>query len=93
MPIPESTPEFAFDGQKPAAGWHSIEDDLADTWLEDWAAAGVTGLELTLKKRANYYNYLDGLDVTRPDQRHEDPIVPDNRQLEDIEDFSYPQAA
>jgi hypothetical protein len=26
-------------------GLHRIEDDLAETWLEDWAGAGVAEIE------------------------------------------------
>ena len=33
-------------------GLHSIEDDLAETWLEDWAGAGVAEIEDFLSKHA-----------------------------------------
>jgi len=33
-------------------GLHYIEDDLTETWVEDWAGAGVAELEDFLSKRA-----------------------------------------
>ena len=33
-------------------GLHYIEDDLTDTWVEDWAGAGIAELEDYLAKRA-----------------------------------------
>jgi len=33
-------------------GLHYIEDDLTETWVEDWACAGVAELEAYLAKRA-----------------------------------------
>jgi hypothetical protein len=33
-------------------GLHYIEDDLTETWVEDWAVAGVAELEDYLAKRA-----------------------------------------
>ena len=33
-------------------GLHYIEDDLTETWVEDWAGAGVAELEDFLAKRA-----------------------------------------
>ncbi len=40
-------------------GLHSIEDDLADTWIEDWAGAGVAEIEDFLSKHAAFISFLD----------------------------------
>jgi hypothetical protein len=40
-------------------GLHSIEDDLAETWLEDWAGAGVAEIEDFLSKHAAFMSFLD----------------------------------
>ena len=38
---------------------HCIEDDLADTWIEDFAAHGVRSLEDYLAKHLAFLSYLD----------------------------------
>ena len=38
---------------------HTIEDDLAETWLEDWVGAGVSELEAYLEKHAAFDAYLE----------------------------------
>jgi hypothetical protein len=40
-------------------GLHRIEDDLAETWLEDWAGAGVAEIEDFLAKHAAFLTFLD----------------------------------
>jgi len=40
-------------------GLHRIEDDLADTWLEDWAGAGVAEIEDFLAKHAAFLRFID----------------------------------
>jgi len=40
-------------------GLHSIADDLAETWLEDWAGVGLRELEALLAKHAAFLGYLD----------------------------------
>jgi len=40
-------------------GLHRIEDDLAETWLEDWAGAGVAEIEDLLSKHAAFLGFLD----------------------------------
>ena len=40
-------------------GFHRIEDDLAETWLEDWAGAGVAEIEDFLAKHAAFMSFLD----------------------------------
>ncbi len=40
-------------------GLHQIEDDLSETWLEDWAGAGVAEIENYLAKYAAFLSFLD----------------------------------
>lgn len=40
-------------------GLHQIEDDLSDTWLEDWAGAGVAEIEALLAKHAAFLSFLE----------------------------------
>ena len=40
-------------------GLHQIEADLSDTWLEDWAGAGVAEIEAYLAKHAAFLAFLD----------------------------------
>jgi hypothetical protein len=40
-------------------GLHRIEDDLSETWLEDWAGAGVAEIESYLAKYAAFHAFLD----------------------------------
>ena len=40
-------------------GLHYIEDDLSETWVEDWARAGVTQIEDLLGKHAAFENFLE----------------------------------
>jgi hypothetical protein len=40
-------------------GLHRIEDDLADTWVEDWAGAGVAEIEEFLAKHAAFLSFLE----------------------------------
>ena len=40
-------------------GLHHIEDDLAETWVEDWAAVGLSELEVLLAKHAAFLGYLE----------------------------------
>jgi hypothetical protein len=44
-------------------GLHHIEDDLADSWLEDWAGAGVAEIEDFLAKHAAFLSFLDTQDA------------------------------
>jgi hypothetical protein len=43
-------------------GLHFIEDDLEETWLEDWAGAGIAEVEEYLAKHAAFLSYLDSDD-------------------------------
>ena len=40
-------------------GLHFIEDDLQETWVEDWAGVGVTEIEELLAKHAAFLGYLE----------------------------------
>ena len=40
-------------------GIHHIEDDLSETWLEDWAGAGVLEIEALLAKHAAFLSFLE----------------------------------
>jgi hypothetical protein len=40
-------------------GLHYIEDDLSESWLEDWAGAGVAEIEAYLAKHAAFHLFLD----------------------------------
>jgi hypothetical protein len=38
---------------------YEIQDDLTDTWLEDWAGTGVAEVEEYLAKHAAFLSYLE----------------------------------
>jgi hypothetical protein len=38
---------------------HRIEDDLSETWVEDWAEGGVDAIETYLAKHLAFLTYLD----------------------------------
>jgi hypothetical protein len=40
-------------------GLHFIEDDLSETWIEDWAGAGVAEAEDYLAKHAAFLRFLE----------------------------------
>ena len=40
-------------------GLHHIADDLAETWVEDWAAVGLAELEALLAKHAAFLGFLE----------------------------------
>ena len=40
-------------------GLHTIEDDLSETWVEDWAAVGLAEMEALLAKHAAFDSFLD----------------------------------
>src|ERR687887_225867 len=44
-------------------GLHRIEDDLHETWLEDWAGAGVAEIETYLAKYAAFHAFLESQDA------------------------------
>jgi hypothetical protein len=43
-------------------GLHFIQDDLSDTWIEDWAAVGLSEMESLLAKHAAFLGYLETAD-------------------------------
>jgi hypothetical protein len=38
---------------------YEIQEDLTETWLEDWAGAGVADIESYLAKHAAFLSYLE----------------------------------
>jgi hypothetical protein len=40
-------------------GFHRIEADLEESWLEDWAGVGIAELEAYLAKHAAFLSYLE----------------------------------
>ena len=44
-------------------GLHRIEDDLAETWFEDWAGAGVAEIEEFLSKHAAFLRFIEADEV------------------------------
>ena len=40
-------------------GLHIIEDDLSETWVEDWAAVGMSEIGALLAKHAAFLGYLE----------------------------------
>jgi hypothetical protein len=40
-------------------GLHHIENDLAESWIEDWAAVGLSEIEALLAKHAAFLGYLE----------------------------------
>ena len=40
-------------------GLHYIEDDLSETWVEDWSGAGIAELEAYLAKHAAFLAFLE----------------------------------
>jgi hypothetical protein len=40
-------------------GLHNIENDLSETWVEDWAAVGLSEIEALLAKHAAFLGYLE----------------------------------
>jgi hypothetical protein len=39
--------------------FHQIEDDLAETWVDEWVAEGVEAIEEYLAKHLAFLVYLD----------------------------------
>ena len=40
-------------------GLHHIADDLSESWVEDWAGAGVAEIEAYLAKHAAFLRFID----------------------------------
>jgi hypothetical protein len=38
---------------------HLIEDDLSETWVEDWAGVGVAAIEDYLEKHLAFLDFLE----------------------------------
>lgn len=44
-------------------GIHFIADDLAESWVEDWAGVGVRELEALLAKHAAFLGFLEATEA------------------------------
>ena len=44
-------------------GLHYIEDDLSDSWVEEWAVAGVAQIEDLLGKHAAFLSFLETIET------------------------------
>ena len=44
-------------------GFHTIGDDLSETWLEDWLGAGIAEIEAYLAKHAAFLAFLETHDA------------------------------
>lgn len=40
-------------------GLHFVEDDLDETWIEDWAGAGIAEIEDLLEKHTAFLRFLE----------------------------------
>jgi hypothetical protein len=40
-------------------GLHRIQDDLSDSWVEDWAGVGIAEIEEYLAKHAAFLAFLE----------------------------------
>ncbi|HEY2355388.1 MAG TPA: hypothetical protein VGH79_10875 [Gaiellaceae bacterium] len=47
-------------------GFHRIEDDIADSWVEDWVGAGIAEIEALLARHADFLRYLAAREATQP---------------------------
>jgi len=43
-------------------GLHTIEDDLSETWVEDWVAVGLSEIEALLAKYAAFLGFLETIE-------------------------------
>jgi hypothetical protein len=58
------TSRFRADDQQVSdRGFHRIEADLEETWLEDWAGVGIAELEAYLAKHAAFVAFLEAGDL------------------------------
>ncbi len=46
-------------------GFYSIADDITQTWVEDWAGAGLAELEAYLAKHADFQRFLAARDAAQ----------------------------
>jgi hypothetical protein len=47
-------------------GLHHIADDLSESWVEDWAAVGLSEIEELLAKHAAFLGYLEATEDSSP---------------------------
>ena len=46
-------------GMDQGGNLHRIEDDLAESWIAEWAGSGVDAIEVYLAKHLAFLTYLD----------------------------------
>ena len=46
-------------GRMSDRGFHRVEDELGESWLQHWLEVGLQQLEAYLAKHAAFLNYLD----------------------------------
>jgi hypothetical protein len=56
MPLPRASSDHSRMSER---GLHHIETDLNETWVEDWAGAGVCEIEEYLAKHAAFLTFLE----------------------------------
>lgn len=56
MAVVRSSPDHSHMSDR---GLHHIQDELNETWLEDWAGVGVAEIETYLAKHAAFLRYLE----------------------------------
>jgi hypothetical protein len=60
MARPKTRADHSFMSER---GFHSIADDLSETWLEDWLGAGIAEIEAYLGKHAAFHSFLETNDA------------------------------
>jgi hypothetical protein len=56
MAVVRSSPDHSHMSER---GLHHIQDDLGESWLEDWAGTGLAEIEAYLAKHAAFLRYLE----------------------------------
>jgi hypothetical protein len=57
--MPTSAPSPIIGAMEDRGILHRIDDDLTDTWIEEWAEAGVRAVEHYLAKHLAFLSFLD----------------------------------
>jgi hypothetical protein len=57
--MPTSAPGTIIGEMDDSGILHRIDDDLSDTWIEDWAETGVQAIERYLAKHLAFLSFLD----------------------------------
>jgi hypothetical protein len=54
-----SDPVTIIHAMEPRGILHRIEDDLSESWVEEWADTGVQAIEAYLAKHSAFQSFLD----------------------------------